>query len=67
MTTLKAKINNQKDLRIRSAITSREINKLDDIDVSGLSDGSVLVYSANSLKWEATTLLEKQTVECGQY
>jgi hypothetical protein len=64
---LKAKINNQQDLRIRSSITAREINGMDDIDVSGLGDGSVLVYSTASSKWEATNLLEKQTVECGQY
>jgi len=64
---LKAKINNQQDLRIRSSITAREINGMDDIDVAGLGDGSVLVYSTASSKWEATNLLEKQTVECGQY
>lgn len=64
---LRAKINNQQDLRIRSSITAREINGMDDIDVSGLGDGSVLVYSTANSKWEATNLLEKQTVECGQY
>ena len=64
---LRAKINNQQDLRIRSSITAREINGMDDIDVSGLADGSVLVYSTANSKWEATNLLEKQTVECGQY
>jgi hypothetical protein len=64
---LKAKINNQQDLRIRSSLTSREISKLDDVDMTGLDDGSVLVYSTASSKWEATNLLEKQTVECGQY
>ena len=64
---LKAKINNQQDLRIRSSLTSREISKLDDVDMTGLDDGSVLVYSTANSKWEATNLLEKQTVECGQY
>lgn len=64
---LKAKINNQQDLRIRSSLTSREVSKLDDVDMTGLDDGSVLVYSTASSKWEATNLLEKQTVECGQY
>jgi hypothetical protein len=64
---VRSKVENQQDLRLRSALTSREINKLDDIDVSNLQDGSVLIYSTNSSKWEASTLLEKQTVEGGQY
>jgi len=65
--SLRSKIEDQKDLKLRSAITSREINKLDDIDVSNLQDGSVLVYSTNSSKWEASTTLDKQAVEGGYY
>lgn len=38
-----------------------------DVDLSSLSDGSVLVYSSYTNKWIATNKLEKQTVECGQY
>ena len=67
MATIKAKINNQQDLRVRSAIVANEVSKLRDVDLTNLQDGAVLVYSANSLKWEATTILEKQTVEGGQY
>lgn len=64
---VKSKITEQQDLRIRSSVTSRQLNRLDDVDTSNLTDGSVLVYSVESSKWEATTILEKQTVECGQY
>lgn len=38
-----------------------------DVDVSNLQDGSVLVYSTNSLKWTATNLLDKQIIEAGQF
>jgi len=65
--SLRTKIEDQKDLKLRSALASREINTLDDIDVTNLRDGSVLIYSSSNAKWEASNLLEKQTVECGQY
>jgi hypothetical protein len=67
MANIRAKVNAQKDLRIKSSVGANQVNKLDDIDVTNLSDGSVLVYSQSSSKWEATTVLEKQQVECGQY
>lgn len=57
----------QTDLRIRSTVAGSKLTLLKDIDVTNLADGSVLVYSVTSEKWEATTLLEKQTVEGGQY
>jgi hypothetical protein len=44
-----------------------EINAAQDLDISNLSDGSMLVYSLQTEKWTATQLLEKQTMECGQY
>jgi hypothetical protein len=43
------------------------INSAEDLDISNLSDGSMLVYSVQTEKWTATQLLEKQTMECGQY
>lgn len=64
---IKATVSTQQDLRLRSSITLRDISKMDDVDVSNLTDGSVLVYSADSSKWESTIILEKQIVECGQY
>jgi len=44
-----------------------QINAANDVDVSNLTDGSLLVYSTQVEKWTATQLLEKQTMECGQY
>lgn len=43
------------------------ISQANDVDMSTLTDGSVLVYETNSSKWVATTRLEKQTVDCGQF
>ncbi len=38
-----------------------------DVDVSGLEDGSVLVYKSSTLKWRATRTLEQQNLEGGHY
>jgi hypothetical protein len=42
-------------------------SQLQDIDLSQLSPGSLLVYDAGTMKWTATTLLDQQTVESGQF
>jgi hypothetical protein len=36
-----------------------------DVDVSNLQDGSALIWSAASNRWQATTLLEKQVINAG--
>jgi hypothetical protein len=38
-----------------------------DVDVSGLQDGGMLVYSTATNKWVATNLLDKQIFEAGQF
>jgi hypothetical protein len=38
-----------------------------DIDISNLQNGSLLVYSAATSKWQATTTLDNQTLEAGQF
>lgn len=43
------------------------ISGLTDIDLTQLSSGSVLVYNSTSHKWTATTLLDQQIVESGQF
>jgi GrpB-like predicted nucleotidyltransferase (UPF0157 family) len=65
--SIRVKIASQDSLRIKSAIGSTAISQLDDIDVTDLQDGSVLVYSEDVGKWKSTRQLEKQTIECGQY
>ena len=41
--------------------------ELSDIDLSQLSAGALLIYNAQTQKWTATTLLDQQTVESGQF
>lgn len=36
-----------------------------DLDLSGLEDGSVLVYHSDTGKWVAQTLLNKQQIDMG--
>lgn len=43
------------------------LNSAYDVDLSNLNDGSLLIYSTDTLKWQATKLLEKQIMEGGQY
>lgn len=65
---IKATIKDQEDLRIRtSTFTTRKLSDLNDIDISGIEDGSVLVYSTNLGKWEATRTLEKQIINGGNF
>jgi hypothetical protein len=41
--------------------------ELQDIDLSQLGAGSLLVYNTQTQRWTATTLLDQQTVESGQF
>ena len=43
------------------------IPNLTDVDLTNLADGAVLVYSTTTNKWIASTTLNNQTFECGQY
>lgn len=43
------------------------INNLTGVDVSGATDGATLIYNASSGNFEATTTLEKQEFNGGQY
>lgn len=38
-----------------------------DVELAEMRDGSVLVYSTENSKWTATTKLEKQVLEGGQF
>ena len=65
---IKATIKDQEDLRIRSStFTNRRLSDMTDLDVTNLTDGSVLVYSTNLGKWEATKTLEKQIINGGNF
>lgn len=41
--------------------------ELRDIDLSDLVGGSTLVYNTQTQKWVATTLLDQQIIESGQF
>ena len=43
------------------------LSTLTDVDASRLTLGSTLIYSPNVEKWIATTLLENQILEAGQF
>jgi hypothetical protein len=47
--------------------SSTNINNLQGVDISNLSNGSVLVYNTSSSNWESTTTLENQNISGGQY
>lgn len=38
-----------------------------DVNVTNKQDGSLLIYSSTTNKWEATTTLSNQTLEAGQF
>jgi len=46
---------------------ARSFGEMYDVDLSSLPDGSILVYNQTNQKWASTTLLNKQTVDCGQF
>jgi hypothetical protein len=65
---IKATIRDQEDLRIRSStFTNKSLGQLGDIDLTNLEDGSVLVYSTDLGKFEATRKLEKQFINGGNF
>lgn len=43
------------------------ISEAQDVDVTNLDNGSVLVYSSPASKWKSTVLLDTQNIECGFY
>jgi hypothetical protein len=43
------------------------IAQVPDVDTSNLQNGSLLVYSTAASKWQATTTLDNQTLEAGQF
>ena len=52
---------------INSTAGATSVSGLTDVDLTTLSDGALLVYNTASSTWKSTTILEKQSVECGQY
>lgn len=49
------------------ATTGFYINRAQDVDTTGLADGAMLVYKADTSNWKVTKILDEQNVEGGQY
>lgn len=45
----------------------RRLSDLADVNLTGLEDGSLLIYSTTSEKFEALRLLEKQNINGGHF
>ena len=53
---------------VKTRITSPfTLDNLQDVDVSSKPDGSLLIYNSGSSQWESSTLIEKQTINGGNY
>lgn len=51
----------------QSGVILRKIGDLIDVDLTAKTDGSLLIYDAESEKFVASTLLEKQVIDGGEY
>ena len=49
------------------AASDRTVESLEDVNLNNLTDGSILVYQTSTSKWTATTLLNQQTMEAGEF
>lgn len=45
----------------------RRLSDMADVDLSGLEDGSLLIYNTTTEKFEALTILEKQNINGGHF
>jgi hypothetical protein len=46
---------------------SATFGEMEDVDLTQLGAGALLIYNTQTQKWTATTLLDQQTVESGQF
>lgn len=52
---------------IQGPIGTSSLATLSDVNTTGLVDGGLLIYSQQLGLWEISKILQKQTVDCGQY
>ncbi len=50
-----------------STIPPNSIENMADVDLTGLTDGALLIYRNNTARWTASTLLDKQSMEGGEF
>ena len=55
--------------KVLEQTTSNSIGNMTDIDFAteGVEDGSMLVYNAESQKWQSTKKLDRQIINAGEY
>lgn len=46
---------------------ANSIGVMEDVDLTNLADGGLLIYDDNIKRWVAGNLLQKQVIESGQY
>jgi hypothetical protein len=51
----------------QTSISPNTIENMLDVDLQQLTNGAVLVYKNNTTKWTATTLLDEQNMEGGEF
>lgn len=52
---------------VAGTLGPNSVATMDDVDLTNLNDGSLLIYSTQTSKWTAGVLLNKQIIESGQY
>lgn len=66
--TFRARVKTPNRIRVRTAaISASRLRNNPDVDSSVLENGAVLVYKSVRDIWEATTTLDAQNVEGGEY
>ena len=50
-----------------SSIAPNTIENMLDVDLQQLSNGAILVYKTTTNKWTASTTLDAQNMEAGEY
>jgi hypothetical protein len=50
-----------------TSIPPNTIENMLDVDLGQLSDGSLLIYKNTTSKWTASTMLDKQNMEGGEF
>jgi hypothetical protein len=65
---INVKVNKKNTVLVnQSKLVSRNLNDLSDVDTSAKKDGSLLIYDEENNKFVASTLLEKQQINGGNF
>ena len=64
---LTATVQGKNSVLVNQSGQVRRLADLIDVDLTGLEDGSLLIYNATSEKLEASILLEKQNINGGHF